>query len=430
MLEDVRVACERSGRPAEEGEIRRALETLSSDELEALERIVRSPMAARPLGPDALVDIVRGVPPAKAAARELGGYYELKAERDALAHIARQGLPPEPAPEPEEAAPPVPEEPEAPARSRRRAGTARPESDQESQALMTLFAYHRDAVRVAQELAVGLTELNERIEALGLRRRIHRLLESTTDIDAFRPELMSSPTTGSPVPVVRRKSDRPVAVEPELVEPPEPEPPEETGPATNTTPVTPFGTRVYRRVPQSAAPPPPEPTSGLAVRREYVRETRRRKKTAKVATPARPVEVPKEPAKRPFVELQAPGGAAVLTRLLADEKANPRVLATKLGERFDGPANRPLDETDLRALLQHHGLADTFREREIANARFLIGFHQGARGKLANALLMTPEDLSAYLSRIGLAEELEKTRAERRASSSGVGGSTTGWCRC
>jgi hypothetical protein len=148
-----------------------------------------------------------------------------------------------------------------------------------------------------------------------------------------------------------------------------------------------------------------------------VREVKRRGKpavrTTPVAAPSKLPEAPKSPARRPFSDLQSGGGRAILEKVLADEKANPRVLAAKLAERFDSPADRPLGESDLRQLLQYHGLAATFREREFTNTRFLIGFHQGARNKLANALQLSADELISYLSKLGLAEELEKTRAER-----------------
>jgi hypothetical protein len=409
VMSDVRAACEKSGRPVEELEIQQALEGLDASELRQLQRVSREPLAARPLGPQALLDIVRGVQPRVAAAREISGYYDLKAERDALATLARRGAPVQAEPEPEPA--PEPEPPAAPLRSTPAStpATSSKTLTPEQQSLLTLFAYHRDGVRVAQEPGIGATELADRVEQLGLRRRIHRLLESTTDIDMFSPaRLGAGPVQGNRTPLVRRRStltEEPESTEPALT-PAEPPP----TPTAQTTPVNAHGTRVYRRL---AAVPRAEQEGAAQPRREYVREVRRRPKTPAAPKPSKASKAaPPVPTRRAFLDLQSAGGAAILERLLADEKANPRVLASRLAERFDGP-DRPLNESDLRQLLQHHGLAESFREREIANTRFLIGFHQGARSKLASALQMTPDELTGYLSRIGLSGDLERTRAER-----------------
>jgi hypothetical protein len=422
VMNDVRAACEKTGRAVDDAELERALDGLPSADLKAVRLTARQPIDARPLGPQAIVDISRGVAPSLAAAREISGYYELRAERDALATIARRDRPapavvaaPPPAPvaamKPAPSVEPLPAPVPAPRAAKAPVDDA---SKLDSQRMMTLFAYHRDAVRVAQEMGFDMAELNGRIEALGLRRRINRLLESTTDIDLFSPEGMGvGRTTGSSVPVVRRRSDKAAAeaAEAEI----EAIAPEAATAPVDTSPVNAHGTRVYRR-PEQTPIPDVIPPGGLAARREYVREGRRRRTEA--PRPVAPVRrdpappPPKAPSKRPFGELQSSAGAGVMERLLADEKANPRVLAAKLGERYDGPG-RALNESDLRALLQHHGLAETFREREQINTRFLIGFHQGAKAKLANALQMSAEEVSNYLTRLGLSEDLDRTRGDR-----------------
>src|ERR1700722_14796623 len=84
VIHGVRAACERSGRAVQEPEVALAIEGLTEAELRGVLRVSRE-HTAHPLGPHAMVYIARGVAPAVAAARELSGYYELKAERDALA---------------------------------------------------------------------------------------------------------------------------------------------------------------------------------------------------------------------------------------------------------------------------------------------------------------------------------------------------------
>lgn len=402
VVDDVRVACEKTGRPTTDAEVRRALDALPASERDAVRLLARGALAARPLGPDALVDIVRGVEAQVAAARELSGFYSLRAERDALAKLGSVALdadeqafaPPDAL---GEAGEPLRKPVEPKARST------------EAESLLTLFAYHRDAVRVAQELGIGLAALNERVESLNLRRRITRMLETTTDIDNFSPgRLKLVKGEAQPAPVVRKRGEKPAVEE----SAPPPVAGERDEPAARTEPVNAHGTRVYRRTERR-----PEPAADPSkTRREYVREPKRRAKpaAARVREPAAPEEPTAAPtvAKLPFSDLQAASGRTTLERLIGDEKANPRVLAASLAERFDGPG-RAISESDLRQLLKHHELLEAFDSRERANARFLIGFHQGARSKLCNALQLAPTELGGYLERLGLVGELERTREER-----------------
>jgi hypothetical protein len=73
----VRVArwCAEAGRHAGAAEIRAALGGLGRDEILALRAVVADPPPARPLGPFALADIVRGAPADIAAERERAGRY-------------------------------------------------------------------------------------------------------------------------------------------------------------------------------------------------------------------------------------------------------------------------------------------------------------------------------------------------------------------
>lgn len=417
VAHDVREACERSGRTTTLGEVERALGLLDAGELDIVRRVARSTVSRQPLGPDAILDIARGTPSEMAAARELSGYYALAHERDALAAIARPSNTTRAAAKSDSDSDADDERPAPPdALEGERVKLRKPVNPKlktpEADALLTLFAYHRDAVRVAQELAIGLTELNERIESFGLRRKINRLLETTTDIELFTPERIKpvGKASAQEAPLVRKRGEK-SAVAPQQTEPaPAPSQPGKALPAARTEPVNAHGTRVYRRT-ETRGEVPPSDTSTTG-RREYVRETRRKAKPAaekKAETKSAP---PAISTKHPFYDLQSHGGRAILERAIADEKANPRVFTASLAQRYDGPG-RELAESDLRQLLTHHGLAETFQEREVVNARFLIGFHQGARGKLCNALLMTPQELGGYLTRLGLSEEFERTREER-----------------
>ncbi len=113
LIELVRELCRRAARPVGDVEIRGALALTSARDETALRKLAKLAATrppALPLGPFAWLDVARGIDPAVAAAREMGGYYALLAERDALAALlqAREPAPAAllPAREPTPAAPP------------------------------------------------------------------------------------------------------------------------------------------------------------------------------------------------------------------------------------------------------------------------------------------------------------------------------------
>src|SRR5690606_12840589 len=94
--------------------------------------------------------------------------------------------------------------------------------DEATQQLLTLFAYHRDPVRVAQELRLSASELQDRIDALGLRRRVNTILERTTDIELFQPQrFVTTKKPAAPKPLVRKRSEKAEAAPEPPAEPPE-----------------------------------------------------------------------------------------------------------------------------------------------------------------------------------------------------------------
>src|SRR5207247_192013 len=97
--------------------------------------------------------IARGLDPELAAAREVSGYYTLRAERDALAALVRTQ-------EPEAER----RERERPKRERKRAGEG-----ERPRHLLGLFAYHRDAPLVARALLASLSEVGPRRTALAAK---------------------------------------------------------------------------------------------------------------------------------------------------------------------------------------------------------------------------------------------------------------------
>lgn len=240
-----------AGRPAQEAEVRAALATLSAGQEDVLRRLSPATPPAAPLGPMAWADIARGVPAKAAAARELSGYYTLLAERDALASLlqarsappparqrAARATPPGPAAEAAEAPstrppkgsalldapfPRPPEAPasaaapapfaldaEAPAAPRSRAGTrprrAGPRGKEaavpgRAEEILGLFAYHRDAPRVARALGLSMAELEGEIDRHKLRRKTARLVNGR-DVDLPR----AVPLPGKSGPPVRRRA--------------------------------------------------------------------------------------------------------------------------------------------------------------------------------------------------------------------------------
>ena len=85
--------CAEAGRRAGEAEVVAALEPLGWDELLAVRALLADAPPARPLGPQALVDLVRGVAPEVAAERERQGRY--RAESELERRSAREPVRPE-----------------------------------------------------------------------------------------------------------------------------------------------------------------------------------------------------------------------------------------------------------------------------------------------------------------------------------------------
>ncbi len=260
LIDLVRELCRRAARPVDDTEIRGALARASAGDEAALRKLARSEPPARPLGPLAWMDVARGVDPAVAAARELGGYYALLAERDALAAML-QGRDPEgppavrrePAGAKAQATPgagPTPPEPRDAAEPRDRVERTRPpierprgakrnsdhgaaasgrkrrqqpeqpapapepmpraQQEARGQHLLGLFAYHRDAPLVARALGIGMTELERELDLLKLRRKAFRLVRG---IDSDLPA--ATAIAGAPSgPPVRRRAKSVISAEP------------------------------------------------------------------------------------------------------------------------------------------------------------------------------------------------------------------------
>jgi hypothetical protein len=191
---------------ADVAEIRAALAPLTDAEEKRLNRLLSNPPAA-PLGPFAWADLARGIDVQVAAARELSGYYQLQAERDALA--AMVGTPKRQRSELSANANPN-VKPNAKANRQRRTGAMSAQGRKEERItyLLGLFAYHRDAPLVARALGVPVADLHAELESLKIRAKAYRLTRGT---DADLPA--AAPVKGPSGPPVRRRA-RPAAPSP------------------------------------------------------------------------------------------------------------------------------------------------------------------------------------------------------------------------
>lgn len=188
---------------AQLAEARAALAELSAAELDRLRKVLRLPSAAV-LGPFGWADVARGVSPQVAAAREVSGYYALRAERDALA--AMVGSAPRPAPKSVPAEPRREREP-APLRARKQ---RTPGARERAAHLLGLFAYHRDAPLVARALGVSLSDLDAELRELKIHRKAYRLARGS----AFEtPPAAPLPGAGAG-PLLRRRSRAQAASDP------------------------------------------------------------------------------------------------------------------------------------------------------------------------------------------------------------------------
>lgn len=197
-------------RPSDEAEVRAALGSLGEAEVSALRDALRAAPGTTALGPFAWADVARGVSREVAQAREIGGYYALKAERDALAALVRGGAgASSSAPSPPRKAP---ARASAPALRRTRAMRRTAEADRRARELLGLFAYHRDAPLVARALGISLAELTEELDVLKIRRKAFRIARgSGHDLLAAAPvsPAVSGPPLRRRAKSVAQKSEEP-----------------------------------------------------------------------------------------------------------------------------------------------------------------------------------------------------------------------------
>ena len=478
LVELVRELSRRAGRDATELEARAALAPLLPAEEKALKRMGRGAPPATPLGPMAWADLARGVEPSVASARELGGYYQLLAERDALAKMvgpsptslvpaaARapkakaaelEGAPDEkPADEPkpkprakkvdpdDEPAPP-PALPDTPARKRRGESQAR------AQHVLGLFAYHRDAPRVAQALKGSLTELEDEIDELGIRRKVNQLIRG---LDSELPVAQPTAAGKAGPPLRRSKAEQASAKEAEeaakaaaakaRAEAAAKDAEEAAKAATQSRPVSkrvepprePAAMPSARRTVE--APPPfrsagtlaalskrPAESKPAAARPAPADESKAGPAASAKAAPAAKAEA------GPAAKAESAGKPAETPRLsrkdFPSEDAYLKAVLAKVGARRKqlcealGPKNEPLPEKVMLARFRGAGLDRELGLRERDLLRGLFKRHHGMSAAVGAELKLSAADLAALVKERGLHNEVEALReAQRREARAAV----------
>lgn len=148
--------CRRAGRPSSPESVRLALARLDFAEDEELRALVESEPEATPLGPEALVDLVRGLSAEEASAREESGYYV------AMARAPRK--PP----------PPRGQRPSSPA-----ANPAERREAQRQELLGALAEAKGDLGKAAANLGVTEDVLQGRVKRLSLVRKAQAITEQS-----------------------------------------------------------------------------------------------------------------------------------------------------------------------------------------------------------------------------------------------------------
>jgi len=133
-----------------------------------------------------------------------------------------------------------------------------------------------------------------------------------------------------------------------------------------------------------------------------------RKRDRAAPPPPRPAALPPS-----LEELFAPAGRALLERLVRAHGARRSFLMRELSA-WRAPEGPPA-ESDLDALLDHHGLAHAFAHRERDELLHALRAARGSRAAAAARVGLTPEGFGEALVRLGALEAAERIREERRA---------------
>jgi DNA-binding MarR family transcriptional regulator len=164
---------------------------------------------------------------------------------------------------------------------------------------------------------------------------------------------------------------------------------------------------------RAAAPPsrpparPRRPKTVAAPRKASAPRIRRVQDAVAAPTPG--------PAPLPHLDgLYRESGRAEIGRLLRRLGANRVAILSDLASRWSDGAGSPPGSADLDRLLEHHGLARVFAERERALFLHAVGKHGGVVIRMARELGMAPEDVRGAIDRLELRPAVESIRDSRR----------------
>lgn len=177
--------------------------------------------------------------------------------------------------------------------------------------------------------------------------------------------------------------------------------------------------REGRYLPETTWPEPSPPATGReAVPRRSSRRGARTASGPRVRRARDRLPVPAELDRGlPLLdELFRAGGRSVLERLLRRRGAVRPALVSALAQGWRRADGRPLEEADLGALLEAHGMSRAFERRERAGLMHALRAAGGVRTRAAAALGMTVETYGGALRRLGAEGEAEAVREERRAA--------------
>jgi len=317
--------CRRAGCAASPEAVRLALARLAPTEDGAMQALARGEPPARPLGPEAVIDVLRGLPADEAAEREAAGYYLAMARAPRVPAPAAVAVEPSAAPLPSSAP---------------RAGR-----DAQRQALLAALGEARGDLRQAAA-QLGLSD-----DVLQAQLRKHALVRQAGAI-------AKSAATRAKPPTVRAG-----------------------------------GVRAERVRPLAAVPPPlPKLTAERPPRGRIVLGIRHT---------------------RALNELHKREAKPELRAILQSYKGNRRQLLGHVNRVFKS-SRGPLDDADLDALLDRHGLRAEADKLERDNLRFAFAEARGDLGEAAKRLKLAPDALRAYLQARGLWDEAERLRDRYR----------------
>ena len=121
------------------------------------------------------------------------------------------------------------------------------------------------------------------------------------------------------------------------------------------------------------------------------------------------------PASLPHLDgLYRESGRAEIGRLVRRLGANRVAILSDLASRWSDRGGSPPGSADLDRLLEHHGLARGFAERERALMLHMMGKHGGVGIRMARELGMAPEDVRGAIDRLELRPAVESIREARQ----------------